>query len=913
MKKLIYLMFATLCCFLSINAFSLDYKWESALSNSTFANIAGYTGIQESDTLFYSSAMQGGNYNTGVIFEWDPTSNTYTKKIDLGGPNTPGKRIYGALTLFNGKFYGMTQMGGNYNKGVIFEWDPKNNQYVKKIDLDGSTMGSTPYGSLVLYNNKFYSMTYAGGAYDKGVIFEWDPVTNNFDKKIDFNGIDGANSQGTLVLYNDKFYGLTMYGGSNNVGVIFEWNPNTNTYLKKVDLSSATGNQPGGQLVMNNDVFYGMTSAGGNNNIGVIFEWNPNTNIFNKMHDFSNIDGANSDGSLFLKDGKLYGMTYAGGSFNHGTIFEFNLNGNVFTKKIDFNVTNGSEPISAYSFVLNGGIFLSTTTHGGSNNAGVIFKWDPSTTTNTVLYSFTGSGTTWPNGRNPMAEFSPYIISTPTVQASNIVFSDKQVNSVKIKWTNGNGDNRAVFVKKDSSGSALPVNRTTYSADSVFGNGSQIGNSGWYCVYNGNSDSVTVTNLVQDTNYRVMVCEYNGFHTHELYNSDTTNGNPLNTILINNNVALIQTSVSPIGGGITYGGGLYNIGDTATIVAVADTNYNFIHWTENGNIVSDSNSYTFIVTRNSHFIAYFQSKPQPVTISTSSYPIIGGLTIGSGIYFIGDTVTVSAIPDSAFVFVSWTENGILVSDTSTYEFIANSNRNLVANFDSAFYVMVGGLPSGGGTIIGSGYYIPGSIVTIKVKPNPGWEFYGWTKDCKLVSKDSVYTFEITENTNIMAHFYQIGISYTILAEASPTEGGYVTGGCNTYQNGVSVTLEAFPYDGWMFKNWVDDNNVVFSDSSKITVMNQSLHLIAKFALIFGIDNHNLQNIKIYPNPAKDILNIECEDNFNLKIVNSLSKVVYVDNIKTGKTTIGLNYIPGIYYVIMSNKDKTITNKIIVIN
>ena len=45
-------------------------------------------------------------------------------------------------------------------------------------------MGSAPTGSLCLFGSKFYGMTNQGGSANKGVIFEWDPVTNIYTKKI---------------------------------------------------------------------------------------------------------------------------------------------------------------------------------------------------------------------------------------------------------------------------------------------------------------------------------------------------------------------------------------------------------------------------------------------------------------------------------------------------------------------------------------------------------------------------------------------------------------------------------------------------------------------------------------------------------------------------------------------------------
>ncbi|MBI9059940.1 MAG: hypothetical protein JEZ01_19400, partial [Labilibaculum sp.] len=119
--------------------------------------------------------------------------------------------------------------------------------------------------------------------------------------------------------------------------------------------------------------------------------------------------------------------------------------------------------------------------------------------------------------------------SAPTVQATNIRFSEVGQSAMKIKWTDGNGSQRVVFVKEANSGSALPTDNTSYTANTIFKSGSQIGSTGWYCVYNGaSSSSVVVTGLTEDTEYQVMVCEYNVGGTGEIYNTDTATDNPMN-------------------------------------------------------------------------------------------------------------------------------------------------------------------------------------------------------------------------------------------------------------------------------------------------------------------------------------------------------------------------------------------------
>ncbi|MEJ5265861.1 MAG: LamG-like jellyroll fold domain-containing protein [Bacteroidales bacterium] len=127
---------------------------------------------------------------------------------------------------------------------------------------------------------------------------------------------------------------------------------------------------------------------------------------------------------------------------------------------------------------------------------------------------------------NPRSQTTDFV--APTTQSSNVQFSNITSTSFTVSWTNGNGSQRVVFVMAGSSGSASPVDNTTYYANTVFGNGTQIGTSGWYCVYNGNGSAVTVTGLSPVTTYRVMVCEYNGTSGKQKYNTSTASNNPNN-------------------------------------------------------------------------------------------------------------------------------------------------------------------------------------------------------------------------------------------------------------------------------------------------------------------------------------------------------------------------------------------------
>ena len=127
---------------------------------------------------------------------------------------------------------------------------------------------------------------------------------------------------------------------------------------------------------------------------------------------------------------------------------------------------------------------------------------------------------------NPENQITDYTL--PGTQAHNLILSRISNTSISAKWINGNGLTRVVFIKSGNSGNAIPSKYTSYIADNLFGHGSQIGNTGWYCVYNGTNNSVIISGLTPDSIYRIMVCEYNGSSGRENYNIYNANNNPLN-------------------------------------------------------------------------------------------------------------------------------------------------------------------------------------------------------------------------------------------------------------------------------------------------------------------------------------------------------------------------------------------------
>ena len=239
------------------------------------------------------------------------------------------------------ELWGLTKTDGPSGGGLIFKTDGSGNNQTVQQSFYGYN-GSSPSGSLLQASDgRLYGMTPAGGANDTGIIFQFDPANNTYTKKVDFgDGLAGFRPHGSLMQASDgKLYGMTLAGGANNLGVIFQFDPATNTYTKKFDFTNAGGNTPHGILLQASDgMLYGMTSIGGGNNLGVIFQYDPATNIYTKEFDFAGAtNGSHPKGSLIqASDGKLYGMTSDGGANNLGVMFQFDPATTTYVKKLDF-------------------------------------------------------------------------------------------------------------------------------------------------------------------------------------------------------------------------------------------------------------------------------------------------------------------------------------------------------------------------------------------------------------------------------------------------------------------------------------------------------------------------------------------------------------------------------------------------
>ena len=395
MKKLILSLFILLC----LSSCSSD----EPSSESTLPPDGENPPVEI--TELWGMTSGGGINSLGAILKTDANGDNASIVYSFSG--TDGNMPIGGLCRANnGKLYGMTSKGGTHNQGVIFMFDPQSNSYTKIYDFN-TVNGSSPCGNLMQASNgKLYGLTPYGGVAPQGIayggiLFEIDIQNNTFQKLHDFVQNDGYNPKGSLIeASNGKLYGTTSNGGSSAFGgSIVEYDIPSGTLTNKIALNGETGDHPNGDLVKaDNGKLYGVTpegggTFGGNFYQGALYEYDPLTNSFAKKVGFFGNSMRPQRGLAKGIDGKLYGVCYNSGSGVYGKIFSYEPSAN----SISQTGILANQGLSLGSlFQSSNGKFYGLTHRVINNNvSGTMYEFDPVAGSITVKHQY---GTATCNG-----------------------------------------------------------------------------------------------------------------------------------------------------------------------------------------------------------------------------------------------------------------------------------------------------------------------------------------------------------------------------------------------------------------------------------------------------------------------------------------------------------------------------------
>jgi uncharacterized repeat protein (TIGR03803 family) len=362
--------------------------------------------IAAGDGNFYGTTSQGalggdvaafrGN---GTVFKISPAGVLTTVHQFAPAPYG-GTPHAGLIQVADGNFYG-TSFGGASDVGAIFKITPAGN-YTTLYSFTGDPDGNGPEAALAEGSGgNFYGTTYQGGANDDGTLFKITP-SGAFTLLHTFAlDPDGAGPKAPLARGSDgSLYGVASRGGADgdNDGTAFKVTSD-GTFVPLHTFLPAEGSFPVAALLQGADGnFYGTSEFGGANTIGNVFEMSPSGAVTNLYSFAGTADGAAPAAALVQgSDGAFYGTTTVGGTQNNGTIFKITAAGDLTILYRFAGGDDGSSP-QAPLVLASDGNFYGTTESGGANSAGTIFMVTPAGTL-TTLYAFPQPG----DGASPLA------------------------------------------------------------------------------------------------------------------------------------------------------------------------------------------------------------------------------------------------------------------------------------------------------------------------------------------------------------------------------------------------------------------------------------------------------------------------------------------------------------------------------
>lgn len=269
--------------------------------------------------------------------------------------------------------------------------------------------------------------------------------------------------------------------------------------------------------------------------------------------------------------------------------------------------------------------------------------------------------------------------------------------------------------------------------------------------------------------------------------------------------------------------------DGAAVTAVADTvnHYHFVQWSDgNTNATrTDTN-----VSGNIDVTAYFAIDTFSLDYDTTA----GGTLSASGLTGLssyhesvdygGDGTTVTAVPNTGYNFVKWSDNVLTPSRTGTN---VQENIDVTAQFAANTYTVTY-LADSGGTITGtSPQTIPygGSGTQVTAVAPPNYHFKQWSDGVTTASRTDTNPEGLTGSITVTAQFEHDACTLTYIAGEHGVIDGNAAQTVAYGGNGTQVT--ATPALGYHFVSWSDGKTTASRTDTGVT---SDISVTATFAI-----------------------------------------------------------------------------------
>jgi uncharacterized protein (TIGR03437 family) len=374
--------------------------------------------VQGTDGNFYgTNGWGGGATDSGTVVKITPDGTVtvlyaFCSQVSC----TDGVQPTGLIQAADGDFYGTTMASGTNGGGTVFKLTPAGQMTTlySFCSQPGCADGASPSAWLIqATDGNFYGTTSGGVSRSRGTVFKITPggtLTTLYNFCSQSGCADGANPEAGLIQADDgSLYGTTRFGGaSGNYGTVFKITPGgmlTTLHSFCSQAGCADGLQPYAGLIQASDGnFYG-TVSGNATSVGRVFKITPGGTLttLRTLGDF----GLGRDGGLIqASDGNLYGTDYSDGVNSAGTVYKITLGGTL-TTLYNFcsqpGCADGAFPEAGLVQGTDGNLY-GTTSFGGANNEGTVFKLALASSTTPPAINQSGGVV---SGANFQAEIAP--------------------------------------------------------------------------------------------------------------------------------------------------------------------------------------------------------------------------------------------------------------------------------------------------------------------------------------------------------------------------------------------------------------------------------------------------------------------------------------------------------------------------
>jgi uncharacterized repeat protein (TIGR03803 family) len=293
------------------------------------------------DGQLYGTTYNGGYEDSGVVFSLRPQATICpavscpwieTTLYNFASFDNSFGALYGEVAFDqSGNLYGTLAYGGSGGSGSVYQVSRSGGGWTGTVIYSFLSTYYPPHNVIVDSAGNLYGTTDVGGQYDAGVVFELTPNGSGWtEQDIASLGAPGTGGYPLGGLIRDSAGNL--YGnetGLNGNASVFELSPSGSGWELTVLYTWSFSNNadgPVGNLVMDSrGNLYGTTMSLGTHGYGNIFKLSRNGNswTYTDLYDFQdNGDGAYPTGDLSIdSDGNIYG-TNTGDQSGHGVVWK---------------------------------------------------------------------------------------------------------------------------------------------------------------------------------------------------------------------------------------------------------------------------------------------------------------------------------------------------------------------------------------------------------------------------------------------------------------------------------------------------------------------------------------------------------------------------------------------------------------